>query len=381
MNTSETQLHPSLPKAPLLVIPLEIREKILYHVFFPYNTRTNGDPHKRSPIRLYPRRGESLDGSNVSVLRTCHQLFNEGEVVLFRCLKINLVSPYPGDNGERQIEFLERLTSRQRRLVRQLDLKCFPSAEKMPLCEWKHLMLFLASECHSLTTLRLWLYPEDEEEEYVIIGSCQKNYEWVRAIQQIQTLREFDIVWHRTFNVDRPQTERFLHWLRSRLLCNTTPTQPSNNETQGTVKPLFLSLPRNVRRLIYRYTILPPNRIVHPCLSRKIDERTTNIIALFLTCRSIHKESEELLYSQAIFSSCYSKYQKQFIKFFYNRNPHQLKLMKTFFCEGFGRLSNQPFHRFLVCLSPEYLGSAVWNVEGWVQLSLLQRGGVGPEGG
>ena len=150
------------------------------------------------------------------------------------------------------------------------------------------------------------------------------------------------------FNGGPSWNDGFLDWLRSGLI-NKKKISSCPRELIPDAKGFpFLELPVNVRRLIYRYTILPPNNMVHSFLCRKIDERTENIIPLFLTCRSIHGEAEEVLYSHAVFSACCVTYQRLLIEFIYARTPAQLKLIQKLYFRDLDRwVDNRDFMMFL----------------------------------
>ncbi|KAK2757937.1 hypothetical protein FQN54_004343 [Arachnomyces sp. PD_36] len=315
----------------LLTIPLEVREQILYYVFFPALSFKAEGPRVQilSPTEVYPNVFPDDKFKNyigLAILRACRQLLNEGETVLFRHMRINLIGEDWEDSGERPIRFLESLCQRQLRLIRHLDLRAFPTM--VPLCGWKNLMDFVATDCYSLRVLRLWCCPLNQNDEAKITAGCRRNSEWGEPILQVRTLWEFDMLWRKNFNnLDEihAQTDDFIKWLRSGLLRSTSPAQ----------LPVLRQPPANDT---FRILSLPP---------RKIDERTENILPLFLTCRAIHEEAEELLYSKALFSSCSSRYEMQLVDFFYQRTPRQLKLIGKFFCSDIAHFFDPSFSRFL----------------------------------
>ena len=162
-----------------LEIPLEIREQILYHVFFPTPPLAFNryyPARKLSPTEIYPYldyNGGLGSFIGIAVLRACSQLFHEGEFVLYRHLRVNLMYHDWMDSGESTTIFLEKLHPRQRQLIRHVELKCISRSYffRMPLCEWKSLMDFLATECYGLRTLILWC-PGDYREMSDFLLDC-----------------------------------------------------------------------------------------------------------------------------------------------------------------------------------------------------------------
>lgn len=90
----------------------------------------------------------------------------------------------------------------------------------------------------------------------------------------------------------------------------------------------FLKLPFEVRCRIYRLILLPANKQIHPYIKSWYDQTTRSVIPLFLTCRQIHQEAEDILYGCAIFSSSEQKYTELLFKFFTRLEPRLLKKIR-----------------------------------------------------
>lgn len=192
------ELQQPTPKAvlSLLQLPFEIRQQVLYHVFFPVLPRATATIQPSSPpTEVYPNIPQnSPDKPNyrrfihVSILRTCHQLFREGEFLLYRNLKINLMfRSWEDDYSESAARFLDRLNPRHRQLVRHVELKCFKTEQVPPLKEWKYLLYFLEIECRCLRVLRLWC-PAGLGEK--VLEGFRGEREWVRALLEIRMFEE-----------------------------------------------------------------------------------------------------------------------------------------------------------------------------------------------
>ena len=200
-------------------------------------------------------------------------------------------------------------------MIRRVERKCYsePYRQTISLQDWQIFMTFLARECPNLHSLRLW-GPGDRNEGPEWVSTCLRHKEWVKAILQIKTLKEFDIpVIHggaiydfSTFKDD------FLPWLKSSLLQATqhevqTSKPDINRKDTDTIR--FLEFPRSIRDIVYRQVLLPPNRRIHPYIRSWYDQDTRNAVSLFLVNKQIHKEAELVLYGEGIFTAESLKYE------------------------------------------------------------------------
>ncbi|KAK2753597.1 hypothetical protein FQN54_007374 [Arachnomyces sp. PD_36] len=196
-----------------LDLPFEIRELILYHIFFPVTPRISNTDNTPSPFpatEIYPniqtREDEQTNYRTtipLSILRTCRQLLREGELLLYRHLKLNLIyrdreeeykqtgGRRAGGSGRGALRFFENLNPRHRQLIRHVELKCSRESETgkvVPeLREWKYLLYFLEIECQSLRVLKLWC-PAGLDEEF--LEKLRGERRWVWAVLRIEVFGE-----------------------------------------------------------------------------------------------------------------------------------------------------------------------------------------------
>ena len=313
--------------SPLLRLPREIRDTIIGELFFPGEKEPVEFDQNRlglattavRQITPYDRDSDKKPKFETAILRTCRQLQVEGEVILYGKSSWNLMYQDWDDYTKLSYEFFEHLPKRLRRLIRRVERKCYSEPYRMTitLYDWKLFMTFLARECPNLRSLKLW-GPGDRYEGPQWVRTCQKDAEWVKAILQIKTLQEFDMpVIQGGLIYNCPDfKDDFLPWLKSTLLQQ--PRLPPTPAPLQDVRPhapfRLLDLPQDIRNRIYRFTLLPPTRRIHPYLKPWYDETTQNTIPLFLSCKQIHHESELILFGQGIFTAPIRKYQFALLK-------------------------------------------------------------------
>ena len=183
-------------------------------------------------------------------------------------------------------------------------------------------MTFLARECPSLHSLKLW-GPGDRYEGPPWVQTCKKDEPWVKAILQIRSLRYFDIpVIAGGVIYNYPEfKDDFLPWLRnaltngSRQLRNNA--EQSNHETtlRRSDHPIdFLSFPHTVRQIVYKHLLLPSDRRIHIGLGHWYDRSTKHVLPLFLTSKQLYLEASSFFYGAAIFTSALEKYNPSLVK-------------------------------------------------------------------
>ena len=315
---------------PLLVLPREIRDQIIGEVLFPgekqprdltQNILGTASTTVRQ-IHPYDTDKSKKPRFDINIITTCKQLQHEAEEILYGSSSWNLMYQDWWDPEKVSYEFLEKFPRRLRQLIQRVERKCYssPYNATISLWDWKSFMTFLARECPNLHSLRLW-GPGDKNEGPLWVETCNRDAEWVQAILQIKSLKHFDlpvipggnIYTHPTFSDD------FLPWLKASLIQAHTTQQ---RETQ-VFKPLdanapfpFLRLDWTIRERIYRHTLLPPNRRLHPYLKPWYDLTTRNTLPLFLTCHQIRSEAECVLYGTAVFTSpSLAKYDRRLSRF------------------------------------------------------------------
>lgn len=315
---------------PLLELPREIRDQIIGEVLFPgekepqhlsQNIRGTASTAVRQ-IHPYNTDKEKKPRFEIAVITTCSQLQREAEDILYGSSSWNLMYQDWWDNEKVSYEFFEKLPRRLRKLIQRVERKCYsaPYHATISLWDWKAFMTFLARECPHLHTLRLW-GPGDRNEGPPWVDTCNKDAEWVQAILQIKSLKVFEIPVIPGGNIyNHPKfKDDFLPWLKASLTQAHKPqppdhqvSRPSNDNT-----PLaFLRLPRSIRDRVYRHTLLPPSRRLHPYLKPWYDLTTHNVLPLFLTNHQIHTEAEAVLYGTAIFTSpSLAKYDRRLSRF------------------------------------------------------------------
>ena len=336
----------------LLKLPQEIRDHIIGEVFFPgekepndltQNIRGLASTAVRQ-IHPYNTDKDKKPHFEIAILMTCKQLQHDAEAILYGSSSWNLMYQDWWDNEKVSYEFFERFPRRLRRLIQRVERKCYsrPYAATIFLWDWIAFMTFLARECPSLHSLKLW-GPGDRNEGPPWVQTCKKDEEWVQAILQIRSLKCFDIPVITNGNIyDYPEfRDEFLPWLKTSLVGAKRPLfGDCQDEEQADDKPPFhfLGLPREIRDQIYRYALLPPSRRLHPYIKPWYDMTTRNALPLFLSCRQIHNEAELILYGEGIFTSpCLPKYDRKLSRFLGGKirepgsglNDRLLKLIKN----------------------------------------------------
>ena len=208
--------------SPFLRLPLEIRNHIYSELFFPTSSTTvhassladfearklrwaserlaNTAPNQIHPYRVNTRCQPRFD---LCAFRVNRQIHVEAATVFYGWSSFNLTTDAFGPSDFQSYQFLEKLQKKYRRLIRRIECRCFDeyrqlgvgalgTRRSLPLADWKFFMRFLAQECPSLQSLRLWGYA-DPEEGASLAASCRLNEDWVMALVEIKTLCFFDI--------------------------------------------------------------------------------------------------------------------------------------------------------------------------------------------
>lgn len=359
----------AVKSCPLLDLPREIRDQILGEVLFPgekqpkdltQNIRGTASTSVRQ-IHPYDTDRSKKPRFDINVITTCSQLQHEAEDILYGSSSWNLMYQDWWDNEKVSYEFFEKLPRRLRRLIQRVERKCYsaPYHATISLWDWKAFMTFLARECPNLHSLRLW-GPGDKNEGPPWVETCNRDEDWVQAILQIKSLIHFEIPVIPGGNIyDYPKfSDDFLPWLKTSL---NKAQNPRSHDPQITIPydtnaPFpFLRLGRSIRDRIYRHTLLPPNKRLHPYLKSWYDLTTRNAIPLFLTNKQIHTESQHILYSTAIFTSpSLAKYARRFSRFLSGKtrppgsglHPHLLVKIKNL-SFGWSRVRQYPFFNII----------------------------------
>ena len=229
------------------------------------------------------------------------------------------------DDIKLSYEVFEKFPRRIRHLIRRVERKCYSESYEasVSLFDWTAFMRFLACECPNLQVLKLW-GPGDRNEGRYWVQSCKQDKEWVQAILEIKSLTYFDIpVINGGVIYNYPEfRDDFLPWLKSELLQR--PQLPRSEELSvdrrsrsSTKAPFrFLDLSRELRDKIYEYTLLPPDRRIHPSIKPWYDREVQNTVPLFLTCKQVQHEAEKVLYSHSIITSPLPKYDTKLLELF-----------------------------------------------------------------
>lgn len=325
----------------LLDLPLELRNQIYGELFFPCEKEPpeliqDALGLARTAVRqIFPydlslRKKPRFD---TAIIRTCKQIQDEAEEVLYGTSSFNLMYQDWSDKVKVSYEFLESLVPRNRKRIRRIERKCYSESyrDTISLTDWKLFMTFLSRECPNLISLKLW-GPGDRYEAPQWIESCQREKEWVQAILQIKTLKHFDVpVIKGGIIYQYPEfTGDFLPWLKTTLLqpAKDHPaaqlTQTDNvNRSPHQPFPLIW-LPVAIRQRIYGHALLPPSKHVHPYIQPWYDQTTRNLIPLLRTCRQVREEVEEAFYSTAVFTSLEPlKYDTGLLHFFRGTHGYQ----------------------------------------------------------
>jgi len=135
----------------------------------------------------------------------------------------------------RSREFISMLPRRYRRLIRRVEHVCFKSVSIRDWMEayyhnlfgWTLFMKILSQECTALQSLRLWVYSDQQETEW--LANAKESDPWVQATLQLtylQNLQHFDmpvITTDTRSHATEPQpscTANILPWLQARLVKN-----------------------------------------------------------------------------------------------------------------------------------------------------------------
>jgi hypothetical protein len=284
---------------------------------------------------------------DVSILRTCRQLQQEGEDILYHNLKFTLSTD--------RLKFLETLGRSQRSRILHLSITNLDLTDtlvsEMPLCEWKYLMYFIGEHCNSLQTLELEL---DIAELSISDGVWEKfgtQSEFAQALLHIRGLSYFQVhlsAQNIYFPPDRCAVYNQVYpWLKLQLTSTGLNSEvfPIDSRSDLNTAFPFLKLPVPIQRRILQLAALPKSQVIHPCLNPAVDG--TNALSLLLTCRSISLEAEKIIYEQAIFSACSTMYQRDFKEFLRKRTPRQRGLMKRFYCRHLDHWNDRTFDRRL----------------------------------
>ncbi|MCJ1365993.1 hypothetical protein MMC16_005118 [Acarospora aff. strigata] len=315
-----------------LRLPRELRDQIYGEIFFPGEDEPKDLEQDNlglaatavrqiRPYETDERHKPSFGLFDLAIIRTSRQIQIEAETVFYSTSSFNLMYRDWDDDAKMSYEFLETLPRRNRGLIRRIERKCYSEAYSgtISLCDWQLFMEFLARECRSLQSLKLW-GPGDPWEGPRWVDSCQRDSDWVQAILQVRGLSYFDIPVIKggvIYNY-RAFREDFLPWLKSSLLERSPVFHESASHSQRIPSPVFpfRKLPSSIRRQVYQRLLLPANRRLHPYLKPWYDQTTRNFIPLLQTCRSIHDEAETVLYKQAVFTSLFWKYDLGLLQFF-----------------------------------------------------------------
>ena len=242
-------------------------------------------------------------------------------------------------------EFFGILPRRLRRLIQRVERKCYskPYLGTISLHDWTMFMTFLARECPSLQSLKLW-GPGDSNEGPAWVETCGKEEDWVQAILQIKTLKYFDIPVIRGGVIYEYTTfsDDFLPWLKTSLTeasCHPQAVEKQDSKRchSNDAKPFpFLNLEKTIRERIYRRALLPPDKRIHPYIKPWYDSTTLNVLPLFLTCKQIRQEAERVLYTQAILTSPLPKYNTPLHHFLENFHHPPIRGPRGFYSSTLG---------------------------------------------
>ncbi|MCJ1457758.1 hypothetical protein MMC28_008127 [Mycoblastus sanguinarius] len=343
----------------LLFFGSEEDDKPLHHVYYPYRRDI---PYLRDPMtgklveapemaftsirQLHPNRHQlrrSRDPLTLTIFRTNHQVQVEAESTFYGMASFNLMVPWNlrglAGNGNRarvydnchdprrgvqSWEFLQKLPRRYRKLIRRVEHYCFAESTRCAygpfrdvcrpsytLFDWELFMTFLARECPALQSLKLWVWEDGCEAKSFVNAS--KDGAWIQAILQLKGLRHFDMPAIKSAETEYPAehnrsgAKNLLPWLQKSLLQNFKVSNSISQEMwiqhpQGQPKFDLLKLPAAIRKRIFRYVLLPENKQIQPYIRPWWNSTLGNVLPLFLTCRLIHQEAENIFYEKGIFS-------------------------------------------------------------------------------
>jgi len=133
--------------------------------------------------------------------------------------------------------------------------------------------------------------------------------------------------------------DNFLPWLKLNITV-ARPVRPAEDTvmSEQELEPFpFLRLEGSIRDLVYRHTLLPPSKRVHPYIKSWYDLTTRAVLPVFLTCKQMHNEAEAVLYGEGIFTApSLQKYEKRMCRFLGGRlrepdtglNPRLLAMIR-----------------------------------------------------
>lgn len=361
MDLDTMSSPPAEPQCYFLQLPLDIRNRIYELIFFAKDKKQAGgltplmsefEARKLNwastglvgttvnQIHPYRRDSKYQPQYDLRIFRANHQIQEEAERVFYSWSSFNLTGDAYAPGELPTFQFFESLPRRNRRLIRRVEIRCFyRSAHRsqpgnwrlMSLFDWDAFMKFLAGECPSLRSLTLWGFADGVEGED-LKRSCRLSSDWVQSILQIKSLLFFDIraIPRRRIAKDQSCVPETLHQLRS-LLYNhhydtpqTSPNNPPIPIPSATSPFPLLHLPLHLRKRIYRFVLLPPNKTLHPYLKSWYDITPRSAIPLFLISHQIHREAESVLYSESLFVSPAHKYDQSLLNFIQTLPPHLL---------------------------------------------------------
>lgn len=292
-------------------------------------------------IHPYRRDSKYQPHFDLCILRTNHQIQSEAERVFYGRSSFNLTGDAFAPGEVPTFHFFQSLPPRYRKLIRRVEIRCFYRAAHhsqvgnyrlMSLFDWNAFMKFLAVECPALRSLVLWGFA-DGVEGHDLERSCRVSTDWVQSILQIKTLRFFDIraIPRRRITEDQSCVPEVLQELRKLLYKPSNALETvligSPNPSLRSTFPL-MRLPLHVRQRIYRFALLPADKILHPYLKSWFDGTTQNIVPLFLTCHQIREEAEAVLYGEGRFQAPSYKYDQLLSTFLENLSPRLLRQIK-----------------------------------------------------
>lgn len=341
-------------QSPLLQLPFDIRSVILHYTLIagPFQTTSLVlGPRVRTLVQVKANRRDQhapFRSNGIALLTTCRQLHEEGIDSLYKHLAIDLDYNTEEDNGDRTIDFLQKIGPDNRARIQWIQLRCYSasSPHALPLCEWRHLLHTIASGCLSLKQCIL-ICPTDPEEQRDFRQTCNPSSQWIKAVLPVAHKATLQLQYpdDGPLAADQRFCTEFVPWIAAPEV-DIEGLEAAKKENHHTAFP-FLALPVHLQRRIISWAVLPPGRIVHPFLSPRVDQTTLTVLPLLLTSQAIRHITEEVIYSEAIFAACLAKYGKHLIAFFHQRTPHQLQLIHRYFCYGLDHWVDRRFDRFL----------------------------------
>ncbi|KIW04844.1 uncharacterized protein PV09_04026 [Verruconis gallopava] len=381
----------------LLEIPREVRDQILFHVFFDATgaeaiEAVTINNRCRQVVTAYPKEHgcESLpkhlrsghapaQGFDVSVLRTCRQLQHEGEEVLYSNLKFDLWA-YRYDYDARR-KLLEKIGPANQARLRHLRISGLNLADvfdsHMPLCEWRYLTKFIATNCPLLQSLELQVSADEPFDAEHPWSTTTLSGPWIQALLQIKGIKELrfsveskqrpdDVMFEVSSQSSSPDDDLCDHfrdttaWLKKKMTEDRD--EAASEESSSPAAPFdFTSLPQKIQKLIIRHAVLPEDKVIHTCLPLQITANSSNILSFLLSCRSVSLLTEEVIYQEALFSCCNSRFKHRFKEFLRRRSPRQRQLMRQFFCAELDPWADRSFFSFRRTKFPNLVD---WNERG-----------------